>query len=185
MQEPVPDKFTLQPCYSVGVLLHWEALLLIASSLAEEKRDYYRSTFQAPEDAELQEPVPPVKVYPEVFDAHFHLDRFLREMNLPAQGTLDDIVQQVSVDEDKRISLIGPVAIYCDPRTYPSQRFLEAMPLHISVGEGSIQSMPVTVLHGLKTRLDNFKGCRGIHVWFLWRSWSRSFQTSKVPGISD
>lgn len=138
LQEPIPDKFILEPCNSVGVLLHWKALLLIVASLAEEERDYWRKTFQAPEDAELQEVQPEIseRVHPEAFDSHFHLDRTLHEMFLPAQGTLDDILQQAPVDEDKKISLVGAVAIYCDPRTFPSERYLQQMPEHISVGIG-------------------------------------------------
>ena len=58
---PIPDKFILEPCNSVGVLLHWKALLLIAASLTEEERGYWRKTFQAPEDAELQDVQPAVQ----------------------------------------------------------------------------------------------------------------------------
>ena len=112
LQEPIPDKFILEPCNSVGVLLHWKALLLIAASLTEEERGYWRKTFQAPEDAELQDVQPAVqqRINPEAFDSHFHLDRTLREMFLPSHGTLNDILQQAPVDEDKRISLVGAVA---------------------------------------------------------------------------
>lgn len=138
LHEPVPDKFVMEPCNSVGALLHWKALLLIAASLAEEEREYWRKTFQAPEDTENQEiqPASPVRVYPEAFDAHFHLDRTLRDMHLPAQGSLDDIIQQAPVDENKKISLVGAVAIYCDPRTYPTDQYLQQMPQQISVGLG-------------------------------------------------
>ena len=138
LQEPIPDKFILEPCNSVGVLLHWKALLLIAASLTEEERGYWRKTFQAPEDAELQDVQPAVqqRINPEAFDSHFHLDRTLREMFLPSHGTLNDILQQAPVDEDKRISLVGAVAVYCDPITYPSESYLDRMPEHISVGIG-------------------------------------------------
>ena len=91
LQEPIPDKFTLEPCNSVGVLLHWKALLLIAASLTEEERGYWRKNFQAPEDAELQDVQPAVqqRINPEAFDSHFHLDSTLREMFHPPHGTLN------------------------------------------------------------------------------------------------
>ena len=40
------------------------------------------------------------------------------------------------MDDDKRISLVGAIAIYCDPDTYPTERFLDRMPEHIGVGIG-------------------------------------------------
>ena len=40
------------------------------------------------------------------------------------------------MEEEKRISLVGGVVIYCNPDTYPSQHFLDCLPEHISVGIG-------------------------------------------------
>ena len=135
--EPIPDQFVLEPCNSVGALLHWKALLLVAASLTEEERDYWRENFKAPSDTELQkQQIVQQRVIPEAFDSHFHLDRTLRDMFLPADGTVDDILQQAPVDDDKRISLVGAIAIYCDPDTYPTERFLDRMPEHIGVGIG-------------------------------------------------
>lgn len=45
LQVPIPDKFTLEPCNSVGVLLNWKAFLLVAASLTEDERGYWRTTF--------------------------------------------------------------------------------------------------------------------------------------------
>ena len=120
LQEPIPDKFILEPCNSVGVLLHWKAVLFIAASLTEES-GYWRKNLLAPEGAELQDVQPAVqqRINLQAFDSHFHLGRTLREMFLPPHGTLNDILQQALVDEDKRISLVGAVATYCDPITLP------------------------------------------------------------------
>ena len=49
---------------------------------------------------------------------------------------LGDIVEQAPVEEDKKISLVGAVAIYCNPFTYPSECHLDKMPEQISVGIG-------------------------------------------------
>ena len=46
--ELIPDQFVLEPCNSVGALLHWKALLLVAASLTEEEREYWRENFKAP-----------------------------------------------------------------------------------------------------------------------------------------
>ena len=138
LREPVPAKFVMQPCNSPAVLLHWKALLLIAASLEEEERDYWKSNFQAPEDVEMQEvqPIPTARVDPDAFDSHFHLDRTLRDMGFSSHGSLEDILNNAPVEEDNKINLVGSVAIYCDPRTYPSERCLRQMPGHMSVGVG-------------------------------------------------
>ena len=132
LRESVPAKFVIQPCNSPAFLLHWKALILIAASLEEE------SNFQAPEDVEMQEvqPMPTACVDPDAFDSHFHLDRTLRDMGLSPHGSLEDILNNTPVEEDNKINLVGSVAIYCDPRTYPSERCLQQMPSHMSVGVG-------------------------------------------------
>ena len=58
-------------------------------------------------------------------------------MNLPFHGSFLDILTNDPVDEDNEINLVGSVAIYCDPRTYPTKRCLQQMPSHMSVGIGS------------------------------------------------
>ena len=133
LYEPVPDKFVLEPCNSTAVLLHWKALLLIAASLGEEEREYWLKTFKTPEETLF---AVPVKVHPDAMDSHFHLDRTLRDMHLSPQGSLDEIINNVSVDEDEKINLVCAVAIYCDPRTYPTERYLQQIPQHIYVGLG-------------------------------------------------
>ena len=80
--------------------------------------------------------MPTARVYPEAFDSHFHLDRTLRDIGLSSHGSLEDIPNNASVEEDNTINLVGTVAIYCDPRTYPSERCLQQMPSHVSVGLG-------------------------------------------------
>ena len=102
--------------------------------MEEEEREYWKSNFQAPEEAAIQEVQ---LVAPGLFDEHFHLDRTLRDMNLPFYGSLLDILTNDPVDEDNETNLVGSVAIYCDPRTYPTKRCLQQMPSHMSVGIGS------------------------------------------------
>lgn len=57
LQCPVPSDFTLVPASSTSVLIHWKAILLIAASLDEEERRYWRDSFPEPGKVERQEPV--------------------------------------------------------------------------------------------------------------------------------
>ena len=122
----VPTKFVIDPCNSIGVLLHWRVLMLIASMLSDEQRDFWRKTFRTPEQP----------IHPEAFDSHFHLDRTLSQLRLSRNGSLEDIVQRVPVDDRKKITLVGTVAIYCDPDTYPTDVKLQELPSSIMVGAG-------------------------------------------------
>lgn len=45
-------------------------------------------------------------------------------MYLPPYGALDDNLINAPIDEDKKINLVGSVAICCDPRTYPNREML-------------------------------------------------------------
>lgn len=138
LHEPIPEQFILEPGNSVGILLHWKALLLVAASLTEEEREYWRANFHAldlTEEVEVQQVVSPRIDLP-AFDSHFHLDRTLRKMHLPADGNVDDILQRAPVEDNKRISMVGAIAIYCDPDTYPSERYLDLLPEFIGVGIG-------------------------------------------------
>ena len=49
---------------------------------------------------------------------------------------LEDIVQRVPVDDRTKITLVGTVAIYCDPDTYPTDVKLQELPSSIMVGAG-------------------------------------------------
>ena len=136
--EPIPDQFVMVPCNSPAILLHWKALLLIAASLDEDEREYWKANFQSPDAVEEQDAdiAAPVHTVPEAFDSHFHLDRTLRDMKLSSEGCLEDVLANAPVDEDKKINLVGSVAIYCDPRTYPTDRYLQNLPGDQLVGLG-------------------------------------------------
>ncbi|XP_053379961.1 uncharacterized protein LOC123533598 [Mercenaria mercenaria] len=131
----VPDQFTLEPANSPAVLIHWRAVLLIAATLQEDERRYWQDNYPAPEGVEKVQRVEPEVKLPEAFDSHFHLDRTLRKLHL-SDGTLEDIFNKVSVDNDKRVKLVGTVAVYCDPASYPSERTLSSLPEDMSVAIG-------------------------------------------------
>ena len=137
MKLRIPSKFILEPANSPGVLLHWKAVLLIAASLDKDERDYWQDNFPAPEGLEPVEQAEPEpeEVLPEAFDSHFHLDRTLHKLGVPARG-LEDIVSQVPVDDDKRVRLVGTVAVYCDADTYPSEQSLLDLPGDMVVAVG-------------------------------------------------
>ena len=73
--------------------------MLIASMLSDEQRDFWRKTFRIPEQP----------TDPEAFDSHFHLDRTLSQLRSSRNGSLEDIVQRVPVDDHKKITLVGTV----------------------------------------------------------------------------
>ncbi|XP_071141869.1 uncharacterized metal-dependent hydrolase TatD-like [Mytilus edulis] len=58
---------------------------------------------------------------PEAFDSHMHLDRSLTKMGLPSRTSLGDFLRvrldPVPVDP---VKLAGGVAVFCDPKTWPS-----------------------------------------------------------------
>ncbi|XP_060600969.1 uncharacterized protein LOC132754339 [Ruditapes philippinarum] len=108
LKSPIPKEFILEPINSPGALIHWKVLLLVAASLNAEEREYWKTSFPIPEGMVIDEPEEePAEILPEAYDSHFHLDRTLRELNLPSSGTLEDILAKVPVDHDKRIKLVG------------------------------------------------------------------------------
>ena len=93
-------------------------------------KEYWKANFQSPDAAEEQDAgiAAPVHTIPEAFDSHFHLDRTLRDTKLSSEGCFEDVLANAPVDADKKINLVGSVAIYCDPRTYPTDRYLQNFP---------------------------------------------------------
>ncbi|XP_053389778.1 uncharacterized metal-dependent hydrolase YcfH-like [Mercenaria mercenaria] len=130
---PVPDNFVLEPANSPGCLIHWKAVLLIAASLDADERQYWQDYYPVPENAEIQPQVEAQVRLPAAFDSHFHLDRTLRKLNINPAGNLDDIINCVPVDADKKVNLVGTVAVYCDPRSYPSEQCLLDLPEDMTV----------------------------------------------------
>lgn len=141
---PVPDRFTMYPVNSPGVLVHWRVLLLLAACLEEEDRVYWINRFQVPEGfeeferiAEVAEPEPePEPSYPEVFDSHFHLDRVLRDLGISRSGSIKDVWNHVPIKPEDKTQMVGGVHVYCDPKTYPSSRRLMDLPAGQMVAVG-------------------------------------------------
>ena len=77
----------------------------------------------------------------EVADAH--CVHAVRRAETSRNGSLEDIVQRVPVD-DKKITLVGAVAIYCDPDTYPTDVNYSLLSWLV---QGSIPDMLGSVLH--------------------------------------
>ncbi|KAJ8315880.1 hypothetical protein KUTeg_006556 [Tegillarca granosa] len=140
---PVPPKFTLFPPESPAVLIHWKVALLISACLDDQERHYWIEHHPVPEDMEREqdqekprEPEPEPEMLPEAFDSYFHLDRLLKECHLPENGTLQDILARTPVPAEERVSLIGSVAVFCDPKSYPSVERLVVLPENKSVAVG-------------------------------------------------
>ena len=121
-----PPQFNLVEPNSPGVLVHWKVVLLIAGTLSPEERGYWRANFSS---VQMDQGEPEAadatacglgRVIPIVIDSHFHLDRTLGRLRLPANGSLRDILQAVPVPPSEQVSVTRSVAVYCDPKTYPS-----------------------------------------------------------------
>ena len=110
----------------------WKAILLISASLDEEERQYWKDSFplseQATEDTEGAIPERMEESLPMAFDSRFHLDISLRDLGLPVHGSLNDVLTAVRVNQDERVKVVGYIAVYCDPQTYPSDKSLLDLP---------------------------------------------------------
>ena len=98
-----PQEFSLVEPNSPGVLVHWKVVLLIAATLSPEERVYWRANFSS---VQMEQGEPEAadattcglgRVITIVIDGHFHLDRTLSRLRLPANDTLRDILQAVPV----------------------------------------------------------------------------------------
>ena len=118
----------MKPSNSVAVLLHWKAILLEVDCL-EEERICGNVGGSANADS---------RVYPHVFDSHFHLDITIRDMGLSFHGSSEDILSNAPVEDLVYLvaiycnprtveGLVYSVAIYSNPRTYPQERCLQQM----------------------------------------------------------
>ena len=95
--------------------------------------------------------------------SHFHLDRTLSWLCLPADGTLGDILQAVPLTPAEQASVSKSVAVYCNPKTYPSpQRLLDleggiavAVGIHPRHASSLTKDRLTGVLDRLKTLLDH------------------------------
>ena len=128
-----PEVFDLAGANSPGVLVHWKVLLLIVAVLNQEEREYWKTNFEESTD---ECNVGQTSRYPAAIDSHFHLDRTLNKLGISGKGSLQDILQAILVDLDEQITLVGTVAVYCDPNTFPApQSLLEIKPeMKVAVG---------------------------------------------------
>ncbi|MES9883636.1 MAG: TatD family hydrolase [Sedimenticola sp.] len=57
---------------------------------------------------------------PEAFDSHFHLDRTIGILKLPATASLDSVLRHILPPKEREVALVGSVAVFCDPISYPT-----------------------------------------------------------------
>ena len=64
---------------------------------------------------------------PLAFDSHFHWDRSLAQLRIDKRGTDFNSVCHISpVSRDRQVKVVGAVANFCDPKTYPSPKEVDA-----------------------------------------------------------
>ena len=62
------------------------------------------------------------------FDSHFHLDRSLALLRMDRHGTDFNSLCHVSpVSRDRNVKVVGAVANFCDPQTYPSPKEVDGL----------------------------------------------------------
>ena len=74
---------------------------------------------------------------PDAIDGHFHLDRLSARVSLAPLWSLDHLGGAAPVQAPFRVKLVGAVANYCDPGTYPSLdkvRDLAALGVTVAIG---------------------------------------------------
>lgn len=128
-----PEVFTLYPLNSPASLFHWRAMLLIVAQLEPRHRESLFSQFQyfplevaaQPEVREVTEQ--PLSVFPDAYDSHFHLDRSRDHHNLSKMASLQQLCAKVIPNDTARVRLVGAVANFCDPDTYPTREEVAAL----------------------------------------------------------
>ena len=136
MSIPLQDQFSLSPINSPAALIFWKVPLFIASRLTSDQRNLWFSTFTAPLEAEAEgergvEEVPevPASAAPavlEAYDSHFHLDRLRTKLHLRPDANLQDVEAAMERVEPV-VRVVGAVANFCDPVTYPRRSELSAL----------------------------------------------------------
>ncbi|MES9902784.1 MAG: TatD family hydrolase [Sedimenticola sp.] len=74
---------------------------------------------------------------PAAFDSHFHLDRTRNRLGVGADASLATVLRRVPPPSQDAVDLVGAVAVFCDPQTYPTEaevRDLVQQGLTIAVG---------------------------------------------------
>jgi TatD DNase family protein len=124
-----PQHFTLEPLNSPVVLLHWRAVIIMFSMLsASDQRqflemysplDELQSTIDLRTDANHD--AYDSSALRSAFDSHYHHDRTCRAFGLHGPTTsFDDMRRPAQPLPHHEVHLVGAVANFCDPETWPT-----------------------------------------------------------------
>ncbi|KAH3703675.1 hypothetical protein DPMN_078717 [Dreissena polymorpha] len=103
------NPFSLSPMSAPGLLMHWRVQVVICGLLGERRAKELRDAFPAAEPLE----------WPEAWDSHFHMDRTLARAGL-TELSLAAAANLTPGDKSYQVKVIGGVAVFCDPPSYPS-----------------------------------------------------------------
>lgn len=125
-----PEVFTLYPMNSPACLFHWRAMLLIVAQLEPRHRNSLMDQFQyfqleVAAQPEVMEVIQPR--FPDAYDSHFHLDRSRDHHSLSTTASLKQLCAKVRPNDEARVTLVGAVANFCDPDTYPTREEVAEM----------------------------------------------------------
>ncbi|KAH3812411.1 hypothetical protein DPMN_140842 [Dreissena polymorpha] len=103
------NPLSLVPLSAPGLLMHWRVQVVICGLLGERRAKELRDTFPLAEPLE----------WPEAWNSHFHIDRTLARAGL-TEFSLAAAANLTPGDKSYQVKLIGGVAVFCDPPSYPS-----------------------------------------------------------------
>lgn len=155
MQNP-PGRFTIAPLNSLASLIHWRALMVVIAKLEPRHRQSLMDQFHDLEPSVRE--VSQAEI-PEGFDSHFHLDRLQGVMRMPG-AKLPEIHEVIGTPSPSwQVKLVGAVANFCDPATYPSEelvRTLHQEGLYVTIGlhPKDVNDVTDEVMRRMETLLD-------------------------------
>ncbi|XP_062566611.1 uncharacterized metal-dependent hydrolase YabD-like [Saccostrea cucullata] len=170
LQISEPSHFTLRPINSPAVLLFWRCIMVILNSCSpDQQQQFYHfqpsedpskedkmveeaSDSELPSDLEEfilvdeadsdqdESTVVANTSLPQVFDAHFHLDRSLRAVWGRSGGrTVEELLQysfssDVSYKPAIKVDVVGGIIVYSEPKSYPEVNFTLQGPWKVAIG---------------------------------------------------
>jgi TatD DNase family protein len=145
----IPTDFTVVPLSSPAVLIHWKPLTLVIARITPAERKEFREKFVAC-SSEVSTKVAVAEavaqdcgtsvgecavgdqwcdgtILPKAFDSHFHLDRLRTALGMPVSASIFDVLGRVKPDAAHHVHLVGAVANFCDPATWPTGAQVEEL----------------------------------------------------------
>ena len=122
LMQQIPERFVICPMNCLAALLHWRVLIVIIAKLEPRHRQCLMAQFHdsQPPEPNVHEVRSTEEETPEGFDSHFHLDRLQHILRMPGASLAEVNAATGEPLQPWRVKLVGAVANFCDPATYPT-----------------------------------------------------------------